>query len=117
MRESPSEAWARCRPILEAAANRFSNGTIEEAERSIEAERAWFWPGPHSAAISEITHDFHIWLAGGSLPELLEMERGGEHWARAHGCRRMTVDGRKGWERVLKPLGYRSVTLLIKELT
>jgi hypothetical protein len=104
--------WARARPLLARAA-RGPRG-LEAAERAVAEGRAWLWPGRRSAAVSEVTRDFHIWLAGGELAELLEMERSACAWARALGCDRMTLIGRRGWSRVLKD--YRTETLLVKDL-
>ena len=43
----------------------------------------------------------HWWLAGGEMSEILAMERPITEWARSQGCRKASIDGRKGWERVL----------------
>lgn len=90
--------------------------TLGEVRQRVAEERALFWPGERSAGISEVTRDFHIWLFGGELSEMYAMERAVSDWARANGCGRVTIAGRKGWERVMAPLGYRTKTLLVKDL-
>ena len=39
--------------------------------------------------------------------QVLALRPGLEAWARGAGCARITLDGRKGWARVLAPFGYR----------
>lgn len=52
-----------------------------------------------------------IWIAGGIHmrqtvgPMLLVVET----WARANGCQVVEITGRRGWKRVLAPLGYEHV--------
>lgn len=49
----------------------------------------------------------HMFLAGGHMDELDEMLPHVEQFAREQKCQRMTVAGRKGWERsFLKTAGY-----------
>ena len=43
----------------------------------------------------------HIFLAGGELDELLGMVPAFKSWGAFHGCSKLTLAGRQGWERVL----------------
>jgi hypothetical protein len=109
--------WARCSPWLQGALNRGTEDfSLSDIRGFVERGQAQFWPGRESAGIADITPDFHIWLFGGSLKEMPAMEAACAEWARANGCRRMTIAGRKGWERVMAPLGYRAKTVLVKDL-
>lgn len=117
MTETLAEAWTRCRPWIAGAVRRFGEGSVEDAEREIAAGRAWFVPGQKAAAVVQFTTDANFWLAGGDLGEILERMPGVEAWARDLGCDRMTLIGRKGWERVLAPVGYRPIHMLAKDLT
>lgn len=112
------QEWARCAPWLQAALDRGGTQgfTLDEVRQRVAEERALFWPGERSAGVSEVTRDFHIWLFGGDLKEMWAMERAVSGWARDRGLSRVTIKGRKGWERVLAPIGYRAETLLIKDL-
>lgn len=96
---------------------RFGEGCVLDAERDIEAGRAWFVPGHKAAAVVQMTRDANFWLAGGDMAEILDRMPGVEAWARDLGCDRMTLIGRKGWARVLQPRGYRSIHMLAKDLT
>lgn len=112
------QEWARCAPWLQASLDR--GGTqgfsLDEVKRRVAEGRAHFWPGHNSAGVSEVTQDFHIWLFGGELSEMWAMERAVSDWSRSHGLSRVTIKGRKGWGRVMAPLGYRQETLLVKDL-
>jgi hypothetical protein len=124
-REAPQAAWTRCRPYLEAALAR-AGGThdIGDVARLVGEGRAHFWPGRRCAVVTEF-YDYprlracNLWLLGGELKELLAMRPAIEAWAKAQGCTRMLGGGpRRGWARVLEPLGYRSGWIIYrKDLT
>jgi hypothetical protein len=124
LRESPSEAWQRCRGYIEDALE-YAGGThlIEDVEDAIERGEAWFWPGQNSALVTEFLEFPRLkacsyWLAGGDLAELLAMTPEIEHWAKQHGCGRIIECGRPGWVRALKAHGYSPIyTVLGKALT
>ncbi len=113
-RETPADAWARCRPFIEAALAR-AGGThgIEDVATLIAQGRAHFWAGRRCAVVTEF-YDYprlkacNYWLLGGDLKELLRLQPAIEAWARAQGCTRMLGGGpRRGWERVLAKMGFR----------
>ncbi|HYE43415.1 MAG TPA: hypothetical protein VEA15_08480 [Caulobacteraceae bacterium] len=110
--------WLRCAAWLEAALD--GSHSLDDVWAGVQAGEFHFWPGRRSAAVGELVRhpqraDYHVWLAGGELDELLEMERAASAFARALGCQRITLHGRRGWERVLKD--YRPVFVaLAKDL-
>jgi hypothetical protein len=58
-----------------------------------------------------------IWLAGGDMAELTtEMLPQVEAWAKANGCTRMEIVGRKGWKRVLPEYSEPPQTVLQKNI-
>lgn len=105
--------WARCSPWIESALV-YARGThsIDDVKAAVIANKAWFWPGERSAAVTEIRtypqfKEFHIWLVGGELDELVhKMLPVGEAYGRAAGCTRATFAGRPGWGRVCRSIGY-----------
>jgi hypothetical protein len=105
--------WERCRPWIEAALVH-AEGThrIEDIADGIASGRFQFWPGKNCAAVTEIIvyprlTALNFFLLGGDLTELLhEMEPAICKWGKAMGCSRVIGAGRKGFERVLRPLGY-----------
>jgi GNAT superfamily N-acetyltransferase len=127
MRESPSEAWARCLPYIQAAlAHSGGTHTIEDVVDGIEDGRFRFWPGGRSAAVTQTWDEprlrtLNIWLAGGDLRELRAMGVAIEEWARSHGYGRVVAGGlshKRGWLRVAAALGFESRwTTYAKDLT
>jgi len=106
------EFW-RLRKHIEAALA-YSGGThtIEDIAEGVKANRFQCWDAPDSVVITEIIvyprlKDLHYFLAGGNLDELKAMRPVIESWAKSHGCTRVSLAGRKGWEKTfLKDEGY-----------
>lgn len=75
----------------------------------LEANRAQLWRADRAAMVVMLLTPpptLHIWLAGGDMADLLNMRGGLEAWGRSQGCEWVTINGRKGWNRVLSPFGY-----------
>lgn len=110
--------WTRCRGYLEPAVD--ETWTLEAVEHEVREQRAVFWPMERSAVVTQI-HAYprgrvlRIWLAGGDLVELTHYLKAADNYARAEGCIAIEVEGRPGWERVLKDYSKRRV-VLVKEL-
>lgn len=110
----PDHVWDQVAPFLEPA---LADGwTLEQVRREVDAGMAQLWIGNGAASVTEAqtNRDFHFWLAGGSLDELLNMHASAEEHARAWDCERMTLRGRDGWIKPLKALGYQ--VMLVKDL-
>lgn len=90
------------------------NKTLEDLENSLLRGESLLWVGENCALVTEFLEDeygklLHVWLGTGDLHEIVSLEPGLSAWARARGCYYMSIDGRKGWERILKPLGFHFV--------
>lgn len=77
----------------------------------IAAGRAQLWPGETAVIVTQCVAEtggraLHVWLAGGDLAGVMALKPGVEAWGRAQGCHYVTIDGRPGWSRVLRRLGY-----------
>ena len=88
------------------------DATVDELIDELASGRAQLWLAEHSALVTELVAQgsdrcLHIWLAGGSLTDILGLRPGLEAWARGQGCSHITIDGRPGWIRVLRRYGYR----------
>ncbi|MBI3678487.1 MAG: hypothetical protein HY243_17910 [Proteobacteria bacterium] len=120
-----STDWFRCKPWIEAAlVHTHGTHAIEDIEDGIASGAYQFWCTQNSAAITEIVDypklkALNFFLLGGDLAELLDiLEPRICAFARHKGCARVTGAGRKGWERVLKPLTYRFAgTTMFKEFS
>lgn len=102
--------WARYRAWL-LPALRAECGTEAQLLEDILSGRVQLWAGEGAAVVTQrVCEDgasrLHIWLAGGDLAGILSLRPGIEAWARGQGCRHITIDGRAGWSRVLRRLGY-----------
>jgi len=98
--------WARARDFILPA---LKDGAEDDLLDDIARGFVQLWTGRHAAMATQLVRDpasIHCWLAGGDLDEILALMPGLEAYGRAMGCTHATVDGRKGWARVLKPYGY-----------
>lgn len=113
----------RCRPWIEAALE-YCGGThiYEDIVEGIVSGRMQFWPADNGCAVTEIIvfprkKVFHIFLAGGEMNQIVDMDESAKHFAQAQGCSDMTIAGRKGWARVLKKNEWtEAFTTLTKEI-
>lgn len=109
--------WLRFKPqFVEAMAHSFHD--VEDLERKIGQGRAYLFPGKNAAVVAEKAEYsgqtvFQCLWSVGDLDEVLALAPGIEAFGRLIGCSEMLVEGRRGWEKVLKPLGYEffSVTM------
>lgn len=117
------QEFVRCSPYFEAAlAYTKGTHTIDDIWEGVVAGRYHFWPGEKSGIITDIEiypqrRVMHIFLAGGDLEELLEMEKSIEEFAKTIGCNSLSISGRRGWLRVFKTDGWEEIcTTIAKEL-
>jgi hypothetical protein len=96
--------------------------TIDDIWNGIVDGTFQFWPGEKSAIITEVQiypqkKAMHIFLAGGDLNELLEMEKSVRAFAETIGCNSMSISGRRGWLRIFERDGWEEIcTTIAKEL-
>lgn len=103
---------------LQAALNRSPGEyTLEDVIHAARTGEVRLWPGHRCGAATEESRALHVWLAGGDMRELLSILAAAEAEHKARGFDLVTVsNARKGWARVLKPLGYERREMLVKEL-
>jgi len=118
-----TEFW-RLRKHVEAALE-YSAGThtIDDVADLILRQKLQCWEGANSIIITEIVvypqlKDLHFFLAGGDLDEISLMEPLIAAWGKSLGCTRVSLAGRKGWQKsFLKERGYEPKwAVLSKEL-
>lgn len=106
------EFWRLREPIESALKYSAGTHTIEDVAQGVSDGRFQIWNHHNSAVITEIivypqVKVLHYFLAGGNLDELKSMRPVIESWAKQLGCVRVTLAGRKGWEKTfLKDEGY-----------
>jgi|TARA_Y100000289_G_C3929553_1_gene155552 hypothetical protein len=113
----------RCRPWIQAALERGQNTHLfSDIVDSVKRGHMQFWPAEDACAVTEIIEyprkkALHIFLAGGNMETIVDMNESAEHFARLNGCTIMSVAGRKGWQKILSGKGYKPyVTSLAKEI-
>ena len=108
-----SKELERCRPWIEDALE-YCNGThiFDDIVHGIAEGRMQLWPAPKGCMVTEIVvyprkKVLNIFLAGGKLDQLLDMDKDMTEWAKMQGCTGGTISGRVGWKKVLEPMGWR----------
>lgn len=103
---------------LQSALDKGEGMTLDDVKEELAEGRAMLWQGEKSAVVVELKGQvLHFWLAGGDLDEILSIRVGVEAFGRAHGYQLITLMGRKGWARRLRPHGYTPRDgYLVKEL-
>lgn len=99
----------RCQPWIQAALDHNPADTHDfpDIVEGILSGRFQFWPAPEGCLITEVVEypkarDVHVFLAGGKLDQILDMEGSLLEFARRIGAARITLAGRRGWKKVLK---------------
>ena len=121
---SDQEELERLRHHVEAALE-YSGGThnFDDIAEMVQRNQLQLWPAKDSVVLTEIIvyprlKNLHYFLAGGDLDELSRMRPMIESWGKSLGCTRVTLAGRRGWQKsFLKDEGYSPQwSVLAKEL-
>lgn len=114
----------RCRPWIESALE-YAQGTHDFADivDAILENRMQLWANDKACAVTEVI-DFpkkrmlHVFLAGGDMAGVRDLEEPAIEWGKTIGCTDMTLTGRKGWVRALKDGGWSdSHVMMIKRIS
>lgn len=99
--------WANVRALLEPALDPEQPFTWSDVEARLNDGSAKLWWIPGAAMVTEFADDaIHVWLGGGDLHGLLRLRPIAEGYGAAMGMKRATINGRLGWDRVLRRFGY-----------
>lgn len=101
----------RCLPWLAAAVRKSPGESLQRAIDEILANRATLWAGDRYCMVTQLVataeeRKMHVWLSAGNLDEVLAVRATIEGWARQQGASAVTLNGRSGWKRLLRPYGY-----------
>lgn len=104
----------RCKKLLEDALEYNNTGqTLEDVKRGLHSGEYILWPGENSVVVTEhfdgpLGKFLNFFLAAGEMSELEAMLPGIEAYAKLSGVSRITLYGRRGWERsFLRDQGYK----------
>jgi hypothetical protein len=103
----------KARPFIEAALE-YSGGThtFGDVVGALVSGEMQLWATDSAAVVTELQmfpqyRACNFFLAGGDMNQLAHFQRVIGEWAKAQGCQRLTITGRRGWERTfLKDEGY-----------
>lgn len=103
----------RCKPWIEAALV-YCNGTHEwdDIVAGIASSKMQLWAAPRGCIVTEIVvyprkKVINIFLAGGELDQIMDMEHDIGQWAKSHGCTGGMMTGRLGWKKPLMENGWK----------
>lgn len=111
---------ARCLPWIERAIKRSGKiDTMSDVVDRIFKGHAQFWPAPNGCLVTEIVdhaerRGIRVWLAGGELGQVLDMEGDVAQWAKSQGCTFAEFDGRRGWQRRLEKRGWKPRSIVME---
>lgn len=94
---------------------------IDDLDEEVLSGKVYFWPGREAAVVArrvvypsgEATLET-LWAVG-DITEVLSLEPGMAATARLLGCSAIHVEGRKGWERILKAHGYEPWSVTVRK--
>lgn len=104
----PASVWAVAMAWLAPAVDREGQTDENELMRMVNAGEAQLWTAWGSdlcqAALVTTRHGdtLHLWLCGGHGADWARLLRQIMAFSRSQGVTNWTVDGRKGWQRVLR---------------
>jgi len=91
----------------------YSGGThlYQDIVDAVTEGRMQLWLGERGCAVTEIVvflqkKVLHVFLGSGEMDQLFDMLESAIVWAKERGCTAMTLAGRPGWQRAMKPLGF-----------
>jgi len=108
-----TEAWERSKPFLANALAYTGLHSVDDVLDEVEEGSALFYPVQDGAAVFKVgeypqKRVLWFWLYGGGLGSPLEgVIEAADFHARELDCTEIMAIGRRGWERVLKPSGYK----------
>lgn len=107
------EELYRCRNWIEDALE-YSGGThdFDDIVLSVSRGEMQLWPAERGAVVTQIVSypkkkTLHLFLAGGEMDQILDMEESIIKWGKAQGCDTLSLAGRKGWVRTLADRGWK----------
>jgi hypothetical protein len=114
----------RCQEWIQAALDHSARShEFRDISDMIMKGSAQLWPTENGCCVTfisdyPVSKMLQLWLMGGDFEEVYNEHYSAiEQFAKDRGCDQIFVNGRKGWERRLKKLGYKfSATVLVKEL-
>jgi hypothetical protein len=105
---APDELKARVAKALETGGGLYAPSDIRDA---IKDGRMQAWTKDDSLVVTEILGFpnklvLHVVFAVGELDDVLALQTQFEEFGRKHGCERVVMEGRPGWDKILPKEGW-----------
>ena len=118
---SAQDELLRCREWLQDALDVGGNthSFIDIAEKVVSGHMQ-IWAAEKGCIVTEIIvypnkKVLHVFLAGGKLEQITDMEDHVIKWAKTQGCLEMSLAGRLGWKKVLKNRGWEEKSVILQK--
>jgi hypothetical protein len=113
---SPDELRARLEEALDRGGG---DHTVAELAEEVRAGRAQCFHNTRAVVFTQIERHrlysaLRVYVAAGALADVMNLQPELEHLARAEGCDRLVMIGRRGWKSVLPTFGWRE-TMVVYE--
>lgn len=86
------------------------DATEDEVLNDLLLNRAQLWRSERAAMVTSLNDGPEpyvlVWIGGGDLRDLLAMQPVVASWAKQQGAKAARINGRKGWARALKRIGF-----------
>jgi len=112
----------RCREWIESALKKGGDThSFKNVVDGVLSGKMQLWHGSTGCAVTELVvypkkKVLHVFLAGGTLDQILDMHSDAVKWAKKQGCDGMTLSGRRGWKKALESKGWNEkLTTMAKE--
>lgn len=113
--------FERCRKWIEDALQyNYGELSLNDVYNGIMEGQYWLVGGKRSAWVIELAHfpqtkNIHFMLGGGDFSEMVELEKPIIEWGKKNGYNKLTLWGRKGWERRLPEYGYKATLVKMEK--
>jgi|TARA_R110000824_G_C14885124_1_gene643850 hypothetical protein len=112
----------RCRGWIEGALKLLDTHDFFDIKEGILNGRFVLWPAPDGCLVTEFIEYpkyrvLNVFLGGGKLERLVDMRPAMEDFAKKTGCKKISITGRKGWQKILNNNGGKvEAYVMAKEL-
>ena len=118
-----NEELTRCKDWIQSALDKGGNThDFKDIVDGVLSGHMQLWPGEKGCGVTEIVvypkkKVLHVFLAGGEMKTILEMEKDAIKWGKSQGCEAASISGRIGWKKVLDEYGWSPQQMvLVKEI-
>lgn len=106
---------------LEMALREYGGGThtLEDVIFDTMKGNAQLWKNDKAVLVTQLVNYprggmvLNLWLASGEYDAVHDLSDEAIGWARARGCKRATITGRRGWARTLKDEGWELLSITL----